>query len=110
MSGRRDRPLLPTSTMFARHWNGASAPTADLAIGVGLAAAAAPVFLAMSLLPECHRWSERAILALDDATRGGSEEMNLQASLGVSSMQMHGAKRCGACGLEQKPDDCRSTR
>ena len=40
-------------------------------IGVGLAAAAAPVFLAMSLLPECHRWSERAILALDDATRGG---------------------------------------
>ena len=26
----------------------------DLAIGVGLAAAAAPVFLAMSLLPECH--------------------------------------------------------
>ena len=31
-------------------------------IGVGLAAAAAPVFLAMSLLPECHRWSERAML------------------------------------------------
>jgi predicted ATPase/DNA-binding winged helix-turn-helix (wHTH) protein len=60
------------------------------AIGVGLAATAAPIFLAMSLLPECHRWSERAILALDDATRGGSEEMHLQASLGVSSMQMHG--------------------
>ena len=48
-------------------------------IGVGLAAAAAPVFLTMSLLPECHGWSERAILALDDATRGGSEEMHLQA-------------------------------
>jgi predicted ATPase len=29
-------------------------------IGVGLAAAAVPVFLAMSLLPECQRWSERA--------------------------------------------------
>ena len=28
-------------------------------IGIGLAAAA-PVFLAMSLLPECQRWSERA--------------------------------------------------
>ena len=27
---RRDRRLLPTSTMFARHWNGASAPTAAL--------------------------------------------------------------------------------
>jgi predicted ATPase len=62
----------------------------DLAMGVGLAAAAAPVFLAMSLLPECHRWSERAILALDEHTRDGAAEMHLQASLGVSSMQMHG--------------------
>ena len=62
----------------------------SLAIGVGLAAAAAPVFLAMSLFPECHRWSDRAILALDDATRGGAEEMHLLASLGVSSMQMRG--------------------
>ncbi len=62
----------------------------SLALGVGLAAAAAPVFLAMSLLPECHRWSERAIFALDDATRGGVEEMHLLASLGISSMQMHG--------------------
>jgi predicted ATPase len=62
----------------------------DPAIGVGLAAAAAPVFLAMSLLRECHCWSQRAILALGDANRGGSEEMNLQASLGVSSMQIHG--------------------
>ena len=62
----------------------------SVTIGVGLAAAATPVFLAMSLLPECHRWSERAILALDDATRDGPEEMYLQASLGVSSMQMRG--------------------
>jgi predicted ATPase/DNA-binding winged helix-turn-helix (wHTH) protein len=59
-------------------------------IGVGLAAAAVPVFLMMSLLPECHRWSERAILALDDGTRGGAEEMHLQAGLGFSAMQMHG--------------------
>jgi predicted ATPase/DNA-binding winged helix-turn-helix (wHTH) protein len=59
-------------------------------IGIGLAAAAAPVFLAMSLLPECHRWSERALLALDDTTRGGSEEMQLQAGLGVSSMYTMG--------------------
>src|ERR1700730_6523363 len=59
-------------------------------IGVGLAVAAAPVFLAMSLLPECHRWSERAMLALDDTTRGGSEEMHLQAGLGISSMYTMG--------------------
>jgi predicted ATPase/DNA-binding winged helix-turn-helix (wHTH) protein len=59
-------------------------------IGVRLAAAAAPVFLAMSLLAECHRWSQRAILALDEAAHGTSEEMHLQAGLGISSMQMHG--------------------
>jgi predicted ATPase/DNA-binding winged helix-turn-helix (wHTH) protein len=71
------------------------------AIGVGLAATAAPIFLAMSLLPECHRWSERAILALDDATRGGSEEMRLQASLGVSSMQMHGQSDTARAALSR---------
>jgi predicted ATPase/DNA-binding winged helix-turn-helix (wHTH) protein len=59
-------------------------------VGVGLAAAAAPVFLAMSLLPECHRWSERAIFALDDAARGGVDEMHLQAALGVSLMFTRG--------------------
>jgi predicted ATPase/DNA-binding winged helix-turn-helix (wHTH) protein len=72
----------------------------DLAIGVELAAAAAPVLLAMSLLPECHCWSQRAILALDDANRGGPEEMNLQASLGISSMQTYGqsgAARMALC-------------
>lgn len=60
--------------------------TGNVAIGVGLAAAAAPVFLAMSLLPECHQWSKRALLALPDASRGGSDEMHLQAGLGISSM------------------------
>lgn len=64
--------------------------TGNLAIGVGLAATVVPIFLAMSLLPECHRWSERALRALDDDRRGGEEEMHLQASLGVSSMQMYG--------------------
>jgi len=58
----------------------------NIEIGIGLAAAAAPVFLAMSLLPECHRWSKFALLALDDAARGGREEMHLQAGLGISSM------------------------
>jgi predicted ATPase len=42
----------------------------DVGIGIGLATAAAPVFLAMSLLTECYRWSERAILALDERSRG----------------------------------------
>src|SRR5450631_1273958 len=50
----------------------------NIEIGVGLAAAAAPVFLAMSLLSECHRWSERAIFALDGTARGGLHEMHLR--------------------------------
>ena len=52
-------------------------------IGVGLAAAAAPVFLAMSLFTECIRWSERAFLALDDVTRGRPEQMHRQTTLGA---------------------------
>jgi predicted ATPase/DNA-binding winged helix-turn-helix (wHTH) protein len=72
-----------------------------LAIGVGLAAVAAPAFLAMSLLPECRSWSERAIRALDDATTGGAEEMHLQASLGVSSMHVHGQSDAARVALNR---------
>jgi predicted ATPase/DNA-binding winged helix-turn-helix (wHTH) protein len=67
-------------------------PNGNTGIGVGIAAAAAPTFLALSLLPECHRWSERAILALDDTARAGRDEMHLQAALGVSLMFMRGGK------------------
>jgi predicted ATPase/DNA-binding winged helix-turn-helix (wHTH) protein len=56
----------------------------DVGIGVGLAAAAVPVFLGMSLLTECHRWSERALAALRETSRGGLEEMRLQAGLAMS--------------------------
>lgn len=59
-------------------------------VGVPLAAAAAQVFLAMSLLPECHRWSQRAILVLDETSAGGLDEMHLQAAFGFSSSQMYG--------------------
>lgn len=62
----------------------------DIEVGVRLASAAAPVFLAMSLLSECHRWSERAVLALDDATRGRLEEMHLQSALGVTFVFIYG--------------------
>jgi predicted ATPase/DNA-binding winged helix-turn-helix (wHTH) protein len=64
----------------------------DLAVGTNLAAASAPFFLEMSLLTECHRWAERAILALDDASIGTRREMELQASLGVSLMFTQGNK------------------
>ena len=59
-------------------------------LGIQLAAAAVEIFLAMSLLPECYRWSQRALVALDAETVGSPEEMRLQAGLGVSSSQMQG--------------------
>jgi tetratricopeptide (TPR) repeat protein len=70
-------------------------------IGVRLAAAAAPAFLAMSLLTECHQWSERAILALDEATRGGPEEMRLQAALGMSLMFTGGQSEAARAALNR---------
>ena len=73
----------------------------NIDIGVGLAAAAAPVFLAMSLLSECHRWSERAIIALDDSARGGLEEMHLQAALGLSLLFMRGGRDAALVALER---------
>lgn len=59
-------------------------------LGIRLAAAAVEVFLAISLLAECHRWSQRALIALDAETVGSPDEMRLQAGLGVSSSQMYG--------------------
>jgi predicted ATPase/DNA-binding winged helix-turn-helix (wHTH) protein len=78
--------------------------------GIQLAAAAAPVFLAMSLFAECHRWSERAILALDDGTRGGLQEMRLQAALGVSVMYMQGGSNTVHMALRRSlaiAEECR---
>ncbi len=76
-------------------------PNGDIGKGVSLAAAATPVFLAMSLLPECQGWSERALRALDESTRGGSSDMLLQACLGISSMHMHGQSDAARAALER---------
>lgn len=70
-------------------------------VGVKLAAAAAPMFWAMSLLPECHRWSERALLALDKSSRGGIAEMHLQAGLGTSLMNMQGEGEVALAALDR---------
>jgi predicted ATPase/DNA-binding winged helix-turn-helix (wHTH) protein len=96
-----DWPTLSTGTERAPHFAALNNVRAalewcfcakgNIEVGVRLAAAATPVFLAMSLLPECHRWSQRALLALDDTIRGGSAEMHLQAGLGISSMYTMGS-------------------
>jgi predicted ATPase/DNA-binding winged helix-turn-helix (wHTH) protein len=62
----------------------------DIAVGVALAAASARLFLEMSLLTECHRWTELAIAALDETSRGTRREMELQAALGLALMFTRG--------------------
>lgn len=59
--------------------------------GIALAATATPVFLAMSLLTDCHRWAETAVAALDGPARAGFEEMHLQAALGLSLIFTRGS-------------------
>jgi predicted ATPase len=73
----------------------------DVGIGIRLAAAAMPIFQTMSLLSECHRWSERALSALPDSSRGSTEEMRLQAGLGTSSMYLHGERDAAHMALSR---------
>src|SRR5580698_5153314 len=62
----------------------------DVAVGIELAACAAPLFVKSSLLEECRGWCERALAALDDASRGTRQELILQEALALSSMYTRG--------------------
>jgi predicted ATPase len=62
----------------------------DVAVGIELATWAAPLFVGLSLLEECRGWCERALAALDDASRGSRQEMILQEALALSSMYTRG--------------------
>lgn len=74
-------------------------PCGETGIGIALAAAAAPIFLAMSLLTECRRWSEGALLAIDPGSRGSPEEMHLQAALGLTLMFTRGGSEAARNAL-----------
>ncbi|OPZ00349.1 transcriptional regulator [Bradyrhizobium sacchari] len=73
----------------------------DANIGIALASAAAPIFLAMSLLVECRRWSERALLAIDASSRSGAEEMHIQAALGLTLMFTRGGSEAARTALSR---------
>ncbi|KYG22305.1 transcriptional regulator [Bradyrhizobium sp. AT1] len=73
----------------------------DLGAGIVLAAAAAPIFLAMSLLIECRRWSERALLAMAPSARGSAEEMHIQAALGLTLMFTRGGSEAARSALSR---------
>jgi predicted ATPase len=58
----------------------------DAAVGIELATWAAPLFVGLSLLGESGVWCERALAALDDASRGTRQEMILQEAQALSTM------------------------
>jgi predicted ATPase/DNA-binding winged helix-turn-helix (wHTH) protein len=62
----------------------------DVSLGVALVAAAAPLFLEMSLLIECRRWTETALATYAAAEAGPHCEMELQAALGLSLIHIEG--------------------
>lgn len=73
----------------------------NVGIGIALAAAAAPIFLAMSLLIECRRWSERALLAINPSSHGSAEEMHIQAALGLTLMFTRGGSEAARAALSR---------
>jgi predicted ATPase/DNA-binding winged helix-turn-helix (wHTH) protein len=62
----------------------------DVAAGIELATWAAPLFVGLSLLEESRGWCERALAALDDASRGTRQEMILQEALALLTMLTRG--------------------
>jgi tetratricopeptide (TPR) repeat protein len=73
----------------------------DVAVGIELATWAAPLFVGLSLLEECRVWCERALAALDDASRGTRQEMILQEALAMSSMLTKGLSDQVRAGFER---------
>ena len=62
----------------------------EAAIGVRLAAAAAPLFFDHSLFVECVRWCEQGLAALPESDKGSTTHLTLQAFLAASSMLTRG--------------------
>jgi tetratricopeptide (TPR) repeat protein len=62
----------------------------DRAIGMDLAASAGQLFLELSLLTECYRWTRQALASLEGASVESRQEMQLQTALGVSVMFTQG--------------------
>lgn len=83
----------------ALHWCFSADGNVD--IGIALVAAAAPIFLAMSLLIECRRWSERALLAVGPSLHGSAEEMHIQAALGLTLMFTRGGSEAARAALNR---------
>jgi predicted ATPase len=100
-SGNRqlDRASLLGNVLTALDW--CFSDNGDRALGVELAAAAAPFFIAVSLLDKCRRWTERALEMLSAAQLGTGVEMELQSALGHSLMLTSGNSERAGAALER---------
>jgi predicted ATPase/DNA-binding winged helix-turn-helix (wHTH) protein len=83
-AGPADATGLLGDVFAALRWSFAARGEAALAASV--AAAAAGLFLRLSLLNECRRWTEAALSTLDAALRDTETELQLQAALGHALM------------------------
>lgn len=57
----------------------------DPVLAIDLATGSVPVFLELSLLNECQKWSAAALTLFDDSTRGSRQEMMLLEARAISS-------------------------
>ncbi|WP_390956080.1 winged helix-turn-helix domain-containing protein [Pseudomonas moorei] len=62
----------------------------NLLLGIRLAAAAAPLFLGLSMLDECRRWSERALAARVEVAKGTPPPIVQHWPCSVPPMKMSG--------------------
>lgn len=57
----------------------------DPSLAINLTVGSVPIFLELSLLSECRKWSTAALLLVDDTMRGSRQEMVLQEAVAVSA-------------------------
>jgi predicted ATPase/DNA-binding winged helix-turn-helix (wHTH) protein len=62
----------------------------EAAVGVRLAAAAAPLFFNHSLFVECSRWCEKGLAELPESDEGSTTHLTLQSFLAASAMFTRG--------------------
>jgi len=82
----------------------------DRLLAIELAAASAPVWLQMSLLTDCLRWTELATERLDAGDRGTRKEMMLQSALGQSLMFTEGVSQRSQAAINRARELAQSAR
>jgi len=102
--------LAPDIDNVRAAFNWAFAPDGDRSTGVALAVAAAPLWVEMSLLTECHVWTGKALDALAEPERATRNEIVLQWALGISLMYTQGISSRAQAALTRASEVAGLTR